>query len=76
MALQVSIESIGIFNKIKDSINDDPKNYVKLNLRCYLCENDGHIAIDCSKFNKIKSNLKTLQKRLTIHKSNKEVNQS
>ena len=37
-------------------------------MKCYICDGAGHIALDCSKFIKIKGNLKRLeQKNLNVY---------
>ncbi|CDW80454.1 UNKNOWN [Stylonychia lemnae] len=43
---------------IKKSIQEDPKNLKLLGITCYLCEGNGHIAIDCNIFPTIQGNLK------------------
>lgn len=57
MALRVSLESLGVYNRIKDSVIGNEKDFKELSVKCYLCQVEGHIAIHCTKFKKIEGNL-------------------
>jgi CRP-like cAMP-binding protein len=47
MALKVSEEAILLYHKIRQTINNGDKNYKSLQIKCYICYVNGHIAIDC-----------------------------
>eukprot|EP00347_Sterkiella_histriomuscorum_P008075 403346469 len=70
MASKVSIESLILYNKIKDSVTYNEKDFKLLALKCYVCDGEGHISIHCKKFFKLKGNLKrksNLQKNYSNH---------
>ena len=48
---------------MRDSCGEGEHDYSELHLKCYVCERSGHIALDCSKFAKIKGNLKKLEQK-------------
>ncbi len=46
-AYQVSLDAIAIYNKMRDSCREGEKNYTELQVKCYMCDTIGHIALDC-----------------------------
>ena len=59
------------FYLIKNSINQN-NDYNELKIICYICGEMGHIAIDCTDFDKIKGNLKKFYDRMRAKQDSKK----
>ena len=58
MAIKMGITAVlALYHSMRETITKNPRNLKALNVKCYICYINGHIAINCKQFSRLRGNL-------------------